>query len=115
MKTKRYDEETKRKVVAEKLNGVPLKEIQTKYGVSESNVYAWVAKSKKKAKKEKVIQAKQNKKSPNPLATMIIFLNHAREAAKEEVKANPERIDDPVYMLAMMALQAGKGKDPMEE
>jgi transposase-like protein len=105
---KQYDEETKRKVVAERANGVPIKEIVAKYGVHESQIYAWRKKfgtNKPKASK------KIKKKSPNKVASAIVLLNHARDAAIKQVSETPERFDDPVYGLAMMALRTLEGKN----
>lgn len=110
---KKWDEETKKKIVAEKLNGIPIKEIKEKYGIkADSQIYDWVAQAKgtKKKKKVKASTKVKRKKSPNRMASAIVLLNHARDAALKEVKANPDRFDDPVYGLAMMALRTLEGQ-----
>jgi transposase len=106
-----YDEETKRKIAAEKVNGVSLKALKEKYNLKhDSLVYNWVKKYYPKKAKTKA-STKPKKKSPNKMATAIVLLNHARDAAIKQVKETPERFDDPVYGLAMMALRTLEGKN----
>lgn len=104
MKRRIWDEETKRKVIAEKLNGGSLKEIKTKYGiVHDSTIYAWVAEAKKGEKPAKQ-KPKVHKKSPNRMAAAIVLLNHARQIEGSD----PESLRI-VYGLAMMALRTFEG------
>lgn len=104
-----WDEETKKKVVAEKLNRVSVAVIQEKYGIpSPSQIYDWVrqAKGTKKKNKPKATKVKvKAKKAPNKMASAIILLNHARDIEGSD----PESLRI-VYGLAMMALRTLEGR-----
>jgi transposase-like protein len=103
MKRRKFDTEFKRKVVARLLNGESRAAVSKDLGIVASVLYNWVKKFKKETKKRVA------KKKPNKLANAIILLHHARDAAVKEVAENPDRFDDPVYGLAMMALRTLEG------
>lgn len=104
MKRRKFDLDFKRKAVARITNGETKIAVAKDLGIVESVLYNWVKKFKKDVKK-----VKAKKKSPNKMATAIVLLHHARDAAIKEVAENPERFDDPVYGLAMMALRTLEG------
>lgn len=106
MKRRKFDLDFKRKAVARVTNGESAKTVTDELGIAPSMLYNWRRKFTKAQKKEK----RAAKKKPNKLANAIILLHHARDAAVKEVAENPDRFDDPVYGLAMMALRTLEGK-----
>jgi transposase-like protein len=104
MKRRQFDLEFKRKAVARVINGESGEAVATDLNISPSMVYTWKRKLKKLDRKVK------KKKAPNKVASAIVLLQHAREAAIQQVTEDPTRFDDPVYGLAMMALRTLEGK-----
>jgi hypothetical protein len=73
--------------------------------IMPSMLYNWGKKFKPTPKKKAI------NKSPNKMATAIVYLHHARDAAVVQITQDPQRFDDPVYQFAMMALKALEGKN----
>lgn len=107
MKRRKFSMEEKQAAVARHEKGETVKSITEDLKIAGSVFYNWTKKVKGIAKKAKA--KSKAKKAPNKVATAIVYLHHARDAAVLQVTENPDRFDDPVYGLAMMALRTLEG------
>lgn len=104
MTRRKFTDNFKRKAVAQ-LATMRAVDLEKKLRISSSVLSNW-----KKRFGGEVVNPKRHPpivitrpKSSDKVATAVVLLNHARDAAIKEIKLNPERFDDPVYRLAMAA------------
>jgi transposase-like protein len=101
---RKHKEEYKRSIAKRVKAGEAVAAIAKSDKLANSLIYNWTKRFSDPSPKA------VKKRKHTPMQEAIIYLHHARTAAVLSVTQDPSRMDDPVYLFAMMALRTLEGK-----
>lgn len=108
-KPKRFTLEFKKKAVERLISGEKHLPLCKKIGINPSTIYYW---------KKQLADPPTSGRGKHPEASKanghardaIIYLRHARTAMIRQVVEEKDKLENPVYMFALMALNALEGR-----